>query len=100
MDQAPTVEGNTVLVEAHAWVCHELGPGVISHRLRRPFDPAEDDRLTLSGFDGAPEIGDLADWHVIAPALDHTERAMFPEQACGEGRHLDVGVAIGRRHRQ
>src|SRR5207248_4744126 len=79
IDHALAVEGHFIFVGLHTRVGHQLGPGFPPHLFGRPLDPAEDNRLTLAGVDRAAEIGDLAVWHVIAPALDHAQRAIFSE---------------------
>jgi hypothetical protein len=78
IDHALSVEGHIGLVGSHARIGHQLGPGVVARLLRRPFDPAEDDRLAVFRFDRAPKVGDLAVRDVIAPAFDDAQRAIFP----------------------
>src|SRR3984885_7723046 len=68
-DHALSVEGHIGLVGSHARIGHQLGPGVVARLLRRPFDPAEDDRLAVFRFDRAPKVGDLTVGYVIAPGF-------------------------------
>jgi hypothetical protein len=98
-DHALSVEGHIGLVGSHARIGHQLGPGVVARLLRRPFDPAEDDRLAVFGFDRAPKVGDLA-IGTSSPQPSTTRNAPYSlntldaDQPHVVGQHRAQGVPV------
>ncbi len=68
--------------------------------LVRPFDQGEDDLLALLGLHRPLEVGDLAFGHVVAPGLDHADRAMFLEDLRRLRGHVVIGFLLALGHRQ
>src|SRR3546814_1641451 len=87
VDQALAVEWHRVLRRVHAWIriAHHLLHALVAGGLVGPLDPREHHRLVVLLLHGLADGGLLADWYVVAPALQHAGRAV-------------VAVEIGRAH--
>src|ERR1700730_10680126 len=97
IDQAFAVERHG-LSRLHARVGHYLLGPFVTHGARRPDDPRKHDRFVLFAFDRHRERRDLALGDIIAPTLDHFQRAVFLEY----GRRLlgkfPVSFTVGLGH--
>src|SRR5262249_13394636 len=78
-DHALAVERHRVPVWLHARIGHNLLPGRFARLLRGPRDPREHHRLVVLALHGHRERRHFALRHVIAPAFDHLQRTVLPE---------------------
>jgi hypothetical protein len=81
-DHALAVEGHGGIAgcgRVHARVFHHLLHGGVARGLVGPFDPRKGHRFLGRGLDRATEIGDFAVGDIVAPSLDHTDRAQLDE---------------------
>src|SRR5579864_578488 len=95
VDQPFAVEGHRILVRLKSRIGHHLLHGLVAHLLRRPRDPREDDGLVVLALHRHWKRRDLALRHVVAPALDQSQRAMLLEHCGDRFGMLPVALAIG-----
>src|SRR3712207_4107513 len=86
-DHALAIEWHRVLLRIEPVVrLHQFAHpahGGVAGGLVGPFDPGENDCLVLRRLDGSAEVGELAVWHVVAPAFENSRGAELLEDGIG-----------------
>src|SRR5579864_7620415 len=95
VDQPFAVEGHRILVRLKSRIGHHLLHPFVAHLFRRPGDPREDDGLVVLALHRHWKRRDLALRHVVAPALDQSQRAVLLEHYRGRFGVFLVALAIG-----
>jgi hypothetical protein len=99
-DHPLAVEGHRRTHRLHTRIAHHLFGRGVARRAIGIFEPGKDDLLALLCLHCGPEVIDLSDRDVIAPAFDMAANAEFLEQRHRIGGMLAIGVLRIGRHRQ
>src|ERR1700726_3430092 len=98
IDETFAVKRHRVLVWLQAGVRHDLLHALVTHIARRPENPRENDRLVVLALDRHGKGRKFALGHIVLPAFDDFQCAVFLEDNGSGFGVFSISFAIGRRN--